>query len=168
MRKIKQNKTRGLKDQYRSTRTSGEWTHMPAYLLLYIPGLPWQECTCSLASLDFHIQNYLGGEKHTIKHKEVKKMYLAKNWTRQQESSHQLWRGACGPPALTAVGHLHCSKIKSHLAWIEARSLKPDLQSSAAICIKWLNSCPIPRSVCNWSLKGSDRQLWKVLGWDYK
>ena len=40
IRKIKQNNTQGLKDQYRSTRPSGEWTHMPAYLLLYIPGLP--------------------------------------------------------------------------------------------------------------------------------
>lgn len=29
-----------------------------------------------------------------------------------------------------------CSKIKSHLAWIDSRSLKPDLQSSVAICIK--------------------------------
>lgn len=29
-----------------------------------------------------------------------------------------------------------CGRIKSHLAWIDSRSLKPDLQSSVAICIK--------------------------------
>lgn len=37
--------------------------------------------------------------------------------------------GFCGASSL-------CSKIKSHLAWIDSRSLKPDLQSSAVICIK--------------------------------
>lgn len=64
----------GLKDQYKSPRTSQGCVNTTAYLLLYIPGLPLQECIYFLASLDFHIQNYLGGKKHTFKHKEGKKL----------------------------------------------------------------------------------------------
>lgn len=63
-----------FKDQYKNPRTSWGCVSTTAYLLLYIPGLPLQECICFLACLDFHIQNYLGGKKHTFKHKGGKKL----------------------------------------------------------------------------------------------
>lgn len=69
-------KKQGLQDQYKSTRTSWEWVSTAAYLLLGTPGLPLQECICFLASLDFHIQNYLGGKNtHSNTKKRWKKNY---------------------------------------------------------------------------------------------
>lgn len=41
-----------------------------------------------------------------------------------------------------------CSKIKSHLTWINSRSLKPDLRSRPAICVKCRKNRPMP--VCLW------------------
>lgn len=112
------------------------------------PEPPGQGCICFLASPDCHIQNYLGGRKDTFKHREEGEkatLKCPKNSEDQAVSSNwSMWPSGTQLPG----GHPHCSKIKSHLAWIDSRSLKADLRSRAAICIKWLKSCPMPKSVC--------------------
>lgn len=55
----------------------------------------------------------------------------SKNQALRSEREHAAWRSALASGASSL-----CSKIKSHLAWIDSRSLKPDLQRSAVICIK--------------------------------
>lgn len=76
-------------------------------------------------------------KKHTFKHEvEVKKVILkhTKKCSKNQAISSD-WENVAGGSGFCGASSLY-SKIKSHLAWIDSRSLKPDLQSSAAICIK--------------------------------